>query len=83
MVHTTPNIWVYGRYVLHLSHNPVVAMVMTGIAGLSFCAHCAILIDEADEFSHKKSENRQLKLVKAHADVEQQVETKLLMCCYK
>ena len=33
--------------------------VSEGMAGLSSCAHCALLNDEVDEFSHKVSENRQ------------------------
>ena len=39
--------------------------VAEGMAGLSFCTRCALLIDEVDELSHKISENRHnLKLLK-------------------
>ena len=44
--------------------------VTEGTAGLSFCARCALLMDQVDELSHKISENKQLKVIKAHTDVE-------------
>ena len=51
--------------------------VTEGTAGLSFCSHCALSIDEVDELNHKISENRQFKVVKTHTGVEQQVGTRL------
>ena len=39
--------------------------VTEGMAGLSFCTHCALSIDEVNELSHKISEKRHnLKLLK-------------------
>ena len=39
--------------------------IAEGMAGLSFCTHCALSIDEVDELSHKISEIiHNLKLLK-------------------
>ena len=52
------------------------------MTGLSFCTCSVLLIDEVDKFSHKVNENRQFYVVKTHTDVEQQVESYLLLCRY-
>ena len=45
-----------GRRLLCLSFDVVVALFVTeGTAGLSFCAHCDLSIDEVDELSHSKA----------------------------
>ena len=55
-------------------------LVAKRMVGLSFCTCCALLIDEVEEFSHKVSGNRQFKVIKVHADVEEQVGSYLLRC---
>ena len=51
---------------------------MEGTIGLSFCTH-TLLIDELNKISHKICESTQFKVVKVHTDVEQHVESYLLM----
>ena len=49
----------YRQYVLCKSYDVIMARVVAeGMAGLSFSAQCAVLIDGIDELSHKISVDR-------------------------
>ena len=59
------------EYVQYIQYNPYHMMLLRPefvaewTAGLSLCAHCALLTDEVDKLSHKIIDNRQnFKLLK-------------------